>query len=67
MLSEKFKSLKPISLKEIAKELDISESTLLRKRKSAGISIPRGLVCPKDLFQILKLFYSEEMLRDFFG
>ena len=64
MLSEKFRNLYPISLKEIASELQISESTLRRKRKSANLDIPRGLVCPKDLVQILKLFYSEKMLRE---
>lgn len=56
-----------MTLKEIANELKISESTLRRKKKSAGISIPRGLVSPKDLYQILKLFYSEEMLKSNFN
>lgn len=63
MLSKKFNTSCLFTLKEIANELNISESTLRRKRKAANLDIPRGLVCQKDLYQILRLFYSEEMLH----
>jgi predicted DNA-binding protein (UPF0251 family) len=51
---------KPKTRRQIAQELEISETTLWRKLKNAKVEIPAGLIFYEHQKKIYKLFRGED-------
>lgn len=62
-MQEIFPNPTPMTKAEIAAEIGISLSTFRRKLKKENISLPRGLIYPKDFYDILIIFYPKDMIK----
>lgn len=56
--------LKPLTMKEVAEELDIHESTVSRTIKEKYIATPKGTIKLKDLFKTAVKGTGQEMATD---